>query len=216
METASLHAAFARDRVMPRPSLSITAVEDLHADAGWRDFSFLKVTAVQTTRTSSATVEKVQLVGWAEYMEGNGPTPVGCTAMIRAYATTNLLGRDPREFEKLSAELKASAVQVHGGVAAQAAAAIENALLDLASKSAGLPVADLLGGAVRTKLPVYWTQTGNCRLDRGWNVGGGPNSGKPPLRSTKDIEALGEEAVRMGFSSLKSNIFHFDEGPSFM
>ena len=36
---------------MPRPSLSITAVEDLHADAGWRDFSFLKLTPLRLWST---------------------------------------------------------------------------------------------------------------------------------------------------------------------
>ena len=38
--------------------MKIARIEDLHCDAGWRDFSFLKVTTDDG------------LVGWSEYNEG--------------------------------------------------------------------------------------------------------------------------------------------------
>ena len=69
-------------------------------------------------------------------------------------------------------------------------------------------------GPIRSQLPVYWTQCGNCRLDRGWAVGhpGEPNSGKTPVRSYEDVVALGREAAEhpQGFRSLKSMIFDFE------
>ena len=50
--------------------------------------------------------------------------------------------------EKLSAELYARTRQAHGGIAQQAIAAVENALVDLKARSLGVPVYELLGGAV--------------------------------------------------------------------
>lgn len=38
--------------------MKITAIEDIHASAGWRTFSFLKVTT------------DTDLVGWSEFGEG--------------------------------------------------------------------------------------------------------------------------------------------------
>ena len=52
--------------------MKITSIEDLHCDAGWRDFSFLKVT------TDNG------LVGWSEYNESYGGA--GLTTTIRRMA----------------------------------------------------------------------------------------------------------------------------------
>src|SRR5689334_24355501 len=43
-----------------RRAMRIAKIEDLHCNAGWRDFTFLKVTSDEG------------LVGWSEYMEGYG------------------------------------------------------------------------------------------------------------------------------------------------
>ena len=40
--------------------MRITKIEDLHCNAGWRDFSFLKIST------------DMGLVGWSEYMESYG------------------------------------------------------------------------------------------------------------------------------------------------
>ena len=42
-------------------------------------------------------------------------------------------------------------------IAQQAIAAVENALVDLKTRSLGVPVYELLGGAVREELPLYWS-----------------------------------------------------------
>ncbi len=49
--------------------MKIVGIEDLHCNAGWRDFSFLKITTDDG------------LVGWSEYNEGYGSA--GLTAVIR-------------------------------------------------------------------------------------------------------------------------------------
>ena len=61
--------------------MKIAKIEDLHCDAGWRDFSFLKITTDDG------------LVGWSEYNEGYGSA--GLTAVIRRMAQ-GLIGQDPR------------------------------------------------------------------------------------------------------------------------
>ena len=105
--------------------MKIAKIEDLHCDAGWRDFSFLKITTDDG------------VVGWSEYNEGYGSN--GLTAVIRRLAAT-LLGRDPRPVELITATLYAITRQAPGGINQQAIAAIENALLDVKAKGLGVPV----------------------------------------------------------------------------
>ena len=64
--------------------MKIVRIEDLHCNAGWRDFSFLKITTDDG------------LVGWSEYNEGYGSA--GITAVIRRMALdlnsgTEVIGR---------------------------------------------------------------------------------------------------------------------------
>ena len=125
----------------------------------------------------------------------------------------SLAGQDPRAVEVISQRLRLNMTgNSYGGTAFMAIAAIENALIDIKAKDLGIPVCELLGGPIHKRLPVYWTQCGNCRLDRGWNIGGGPNSGRTPVRSYEDVTELGREAVEEhGFKSIKTMIFLFDQ-----
>src|SRR5258707_13660362 len=66
--------------------MKIAKIEDLHCNAGWRDFSFLKITTDDG------------LVGWSEYNEGYGSA--GLTAVIRRMAQ-DLIGHDPRPIERI-------------------------------------------------------------------------------------------------------------------
>ena len=82
--------------------MKIARIEDLHCDAGWRDFSFLKVTTDDG------------LVGWSEYNEGYGSA--GLTAVIRRMAQ-GLIGQDPRPVERIMSTLYAITRQAPGGMA---------------------------------------------------------------------------------------------------
>ena len=121
--------------------MKITAIETLHCDAGWRNFSFLKL----TTDTG--------LVGWSEFQEGFGSA--GVRAAIEDLAPVTI-GQDPRNSEKIFWDLYAATRPAAGGVAGEAAGAIENALLGLKAKHYGVPVYELLGGAVRERIRLYW------------------------------------------------------------
>ena len=117
--------------------MKISRIVDLHADAGWRVFSFLKI------ETDAG------LIGWSEYNESYGSK--GLTVVIMKLAEM-LIGQDPRPVELITANLYARTRQAPGGLIQQAIAAIENALVDVKAKALGVPVCEMLGGPVRDRL----------------------------------------------------------------
>jgi L-alanine-DL-glutamate epimerase-like enolase superfamily enzyme len=175
--------------------MRIAKIEDLHCDAGWRTWSFLKVTTDDG------------VVGWSEYNESYGSR--GLTAVIRQLAE-RLIGLDARPVERLTALMHAITRQNPGGLAQQAIAAIENALVDAKARALGVPVAELLNGPVRERLRLYWSHCGSYRLNHAATMG------TAPLRSLDDVRALGREVRERGFTALKTNIFRFDQDPPLM
>jgi galactonate dehydratase len=125
--------------------VKITSIKDLHADAGWRVISFLKI------ETDAG------IVGYSEYNESYGSK--GLTGVILKLAET-LIGADPRPVEKISSRLYTMTRQASGGLIQQAIAALENALVDVKAKALGVPVYELLGGPVRERLRLYWSHCG--------------------------------------------------------
>ncbi len=170
--------------------MRIVAVEDLHCDAGWRVWSFLKITTDEG------------VIGWSEYNESYGSK--GLTTVIRRLAEP-LIGLDPRPVERLSSMLYAMTRQAPGGLIQQAIAAIENALVDVKARALGIPVAELLNGPVRDRLRLYWSHCGSYRLQHAALMG------TPTIRSLDDVKALGAEVREKGFTALKTNIFRIDE-----
>lgn len=157
----------------------------MRADAGWRIFSFLKVT------TSDG------IIGWSEFNESFGSAGLG--QVIEALAPT-VIGRDPMRIELINAHLDTLTVQSRGGLNRQAIGAIENALLDIKGKALGVPVYQLFGGAVRDRIPVYFSHCGSYRTRNAHIIG------KPALRSYDDLARLGEEVKAGGFRALKTNV----------
>ena len=171
--------------------MKITRIETLRADAGWRMFSFLKVS------TDSG------ITGWSEYNESFGSA--GLSQVIEALAPI-AIGRDPRRIEQVVSTLHVCSRQSQGGVTQQAIAAIENALLDIKGKDLGVPVYALFGGPVRERIPVYWTHAGTYRAGRAAMMG------VPPVCSYEDLARLGEEIRGRGFKALKTNILLSEAG----
>ncbi|UYN95396.1 MAG: mandelate racemase/muconate lactonizing enzyme family protein [Enhydrobacter sp.] len=172
--------------------MKIAKIEDLHCNAGWRDFSFVKIT------TDGG------IVGWSEYNEGYGSA--GITAVIRRMAQ-GLIGQDPRPIERIMQTIYAQIRQAPYGINQQAMAAIENALLDVKAKGLGVPVYELFGGPVRTRLPLYWSHCGSYRFRHAAAMG------VDPVRSLDDLVKLGRHVKERGFKALKTNIFRFDLDP---
>jgi galactonate dehydratase len=169
--------------------MRITAIEDLHCEAGWRDFSYLKISTDEG------------ITGWSEYNECYGSQ--GLSHIIRLLGQA-LIGRDPRPVGRISADLAKLTRQAPGGVNQQAIAAIENALLDIKAKALGVPVYSLFGGPYRDRLTVYWSHCGTYR------VAHADKMGREKLRSLDDVKALGREVAERGFKALKCNIYRFD------
>src|SRR5438132_5407249 len=172
--------------------MKITKVESLHADAGFRNFDFLKISTDQG------------ITGWSEYNESFGGA--GLSAVIDRLAPV-LIGKDPRAWEALVTLLHAVRRLASGGVIQQAIGAIENALLDITAKALGLPVYRLLGGPVRERIRLYWSHCGTYRL--GWPA----EMQLPPLRTLEDVVSLGREVVARGYTALKTNVFILGDRP---
>jgi L-alanine-DL-glutamate epimerase-like enolase superfamily enzyme len=175
--------------------MKITRIVDLHCDAGWRDFSFLKIETDEG------------IVGYSEYNESYGAK--GLTAIIQRLAES-LVGEDPRPVERHVYRLYAKTRQAAGGLNGQAIAAIENALVDIKAKALGVPVYELLGGPMREKLRLYWSHCGSYLMDHAGTIG------VPPLRKLDDLVSLGRRVKERGFTALKTNIFIFDDGKPYM
>ncbi|MBO0710376.1 MAG: mandelate racemase/muconate lactonizing enzyme family protein [Acetobacteraceae bacterium] len=169
--------------------MKIEKIEDLHCDAGWRTFSFLKISTADG------------ITGWSEYTEADGSR--GLTAIIRGLSDL-VIGQDPRRVQFITSLLLNRTIQAPGGINQRAIAAIENALLDIKAKALGVPVYDMLGGAVRERIPVYWSHCGTYRVRNHELLG------VPPLRSYDDLARLGQEVTRRGFKALKTNILPSD------
>ena len=78
----------------------------------------------------------------------------GVTAILRELAAL-VVGMDATRPDLLVRRLRAHTVHASPGVVWHAIAGIETACLDLLGKSLGRSVADLLGGAYRSTVPVY-------------------------------------------------------------
>lgn len=175
--------------------MKLKGYETLHCDAGWRNFSFLKLSTDEG------------LTGISEYNEGYGS--LGLTSVIEQLVQL-ILGSDPCAHERLSQQLYARTRQAPGGINQQAIAAIENALVDLKARSLGIPVYELLGGSIRDELNLYWSHCGTSRMSaESANV-----IGRPQVRSLDDLVSLGREVRERGFKALKTNILIFGDEPN--
>jgi galactonate dehydratase len=108
-------------------------------------------------------------------------------ALIRDVLAPRLLGVDPRRAAGLSDELIALArPRPNGGPGATALSAVDQALWDLRAQAYGVPLHELLGGAVRPSVPLY------ANVNRGvWE------------RTPAGFAAQARAAVAAGFRAVK-------------
>ncbi len=166
--------------------MKITSVSMMHADAGWRPWSFVKMTTDDG------------LIGWSECTESNG-SPRGMEGVVHDMAPF-IVGKNPDDRESIMRELRAKTRQSPGSVVHKALGGIENALLDIQGKATGMPVYALFGGVSQKKLPLYWSHCGTSRV-RAFEL-----IQKPQIRVRDDVLAFGEEVKESGFGAIKTNI----------
>jgi L-alanine-DL-glutamate epimerase-like enolase superfamily enzyme len=168
----------------------VTAIETLAADAGWRNYYFVKLSTDEG------------IVGWSEYDEGFGSPGVG--AVIERLAP-RVLGQSVSDHERIYAELYCATRPAAGGIVAEAMGAIENALLDAKAKALGVPCYALLGGKIRDRIRVYWSHCATWRINH-------PGHYKPAITDLDGVKAIGREVREKGFSACKTNIFIYEDG----
>jgi galactonate dehydratase len=175
--------------------MKIVKAEHFHVDGGWDPWSFLKLTTDDG------------LVGWSEYSEARSRR--GLTRVVLDMQEL-LIGEDPRDFARITMKLRTIMKSAIGGLQSLAIGAFENACLDIAAKALGVPVYALFGGALRTRLPVYWSHCAMYRAvypDVFRNV-----IGVAPVTSLDDVRAVGAEVARRGFRALKTNLLQLNSG----
>lgn len=92
------------------------------------------------------------LVGWGEpNLEGWSDTVMAAVGEMMA----SVIGEDAARISYIGTKLTKQKFYTGGPVLASALAGIDQALWDIKGKTLGVPVHELLGGAVRTKLKVY-------------------------------------------------------------
>lgn len=165
--------------------MKISGIETLHADAGFRRACFVKLMTDEG------------IVGWSEYGEHVGTA--GITGVVHALGEL-IVGMDPLGIERIAAFLRGRTIQTSGGINQHAIAALLNAALDIKGKALGVPVHSLLGGALREKIPVYWSHCGTYRVRHAAMIE------TPPLKTFDDIARLGAEARKRGFKAIKTGL----------
>lgn len=92
------------------------------------------------------------IVGWGEpVVEGKADTVEACVHELSQY----VLGRSPNAIEDIWQTLYRGGFYRGGPILMSALAGIDQALWDIKGKTLGVPVHELLGGAVRQKMKMY-------------------------------------------------------------
>jgi galactonate dehydratase len=160
-------------------------------------WAFLKITTAQG------------LCGWGEpIVEGKALTVIQAVEEF----SHALLGHDPDRIEDIFQMLYRGSFYRGGPVLMSAISGIDQALWDIKGKRLGVPVYELLGGAVRETMPVYsWVggdqpkdtaAAAKIRVEAGWKalkLNGAPRVGwmESPARINAIVEEVGmvREAV---------------------
>ena len=174
--------------------MRMTKIEHFHVNGGWDNYAFLKIST------------DAGLVGWSEYGERRGRHAL--TAIIGDLSPF-ILGQDPLSLNQIDAAMQSFTRTTSGGLNGQAIGAVVNALLDINAKSAGVSVSDLLGGALRQQIPVYWSRCGVVRATQA-HLFDGKLIDKPSVRRVEDLVGAGREAKERGFKAIKCNLLIFD------
>ncbi len=120
------------------------------------------------------------LIGWGEpVLEGRAETVMAAVKELEEY----LINKDPNLIEDIFQVLYRGGFYRGGPILTSAISGIEQALWDIKGKRLGVPVYDLLGGAVRDKMEVY-----------AWVGGDQPND---VVQAALERKAHGYRAIKM-------------------
>ncbi len=116
----------------------------------------MRITALETIRAEERPNLLWLLVHTDEGIAGLGETFFGARTVeehLHEYVAPRVIGRDPLEIDRLSAELVGYVGFRSTGAEMRGNSAFDIALWDLFGKAVGQPVAQLLGGFSRREIP---------------------------------------------------------------
>jgi galactonate dehydratase len=139
------------------------------------------------------------IVGWGETtLEGRPQSTVAAVNEIAEY----LVGKDPLRIEHHWQQVYRSAFYRGGIVRMSALSGIDQALWDIAGKAYGVPVHQLLGGAVRDRIRVY----------AHWGIGDLSEEGQDRARAR--LERLQEQGGYTAFKAGPGGTWRAHEPPA--
>ena len=154
--------------------MKIKDLKIYHIQAGWRPWSFLKIT------TSNG------LIGWSECTDSHD-TRTGIEGVTKDLKKI-IIDEDPRNISKILWLLKARTRLSSGSIVQKVIGAIDNALWDIVGKFTENSVTNLLGGKIRDKVEVYWSHCGTTRVREHKNVK------KKQIQLTKTLTKINNKA----------------------
>ena len=127
-----------------------------------------------------------------------GRKPAAAVAYINDVLTPLVIAEDPTRTDRLWERMYWMGNGRFGWI--QAIAALDMACLDIRGKAAGKPIYDLLGGAARTTIPLYWSM------------------GRGLMKSPEQMLADVEKGWKLGFRAFKIRMdwheLRLDEDPA--
>ena len=157
--------------------MKITAVTSVIVGANMRNWIFAKV------ETDAG------VVGWGECTtEWKTRAVAGCLQDLAAF----LVGEDPLRIEHLWQVTSRQGFFRGGIVAMSAASGVDQALWDIAGKVRGVPVYQLLGGAVRDRVRLYD------------HLGGGRTAAVYDSFTPEEVAAHARASIEQGFTAIKA------------
>ncbi len=157
--------------------MKITRIKTVVVNARMRNWVFVK------TETDEG------IVGWGEAsLEWKTRAVAACIDDLAPF----VVGQDPRRIEHIYQMLYRQPFFRGGIVAMSAISGIEQSLWDISGKALGVPVYQLLGGAVRDRVRMYD------------HIGGGTTEGVYLTSDPEVFAELGQQSVQAGYSAIKA------------
>jgi galactonate dehydratase len=164
--------------------MKIVKVSSVVVNAVMRNWVFVKVETDES------------ITGWGEAsLEWKTRGVVGCIADLEPM----ILGQDPRRIEHLYQVMNRHAFFRAGVVGMSALSGIEQACWDIFGKSLGVPVYQLLGGAVRDSIRMYD------------HLGGGEMNAVYNQDQPEQMAERARESVADGYSAVKALVVPISE-----
>jgi L-alanine-DL-glutamate epimerase-like enolase superfamily enzyme len=178
----------------------------------------MKITALETIR-----LEEFGNLLWLRVHTSEGVTGLGETFMgplaVEAYVhetlAPKLIGRDPRQIDRIAKETTGYLGFRSSGVEMRGNSALDIALWDLFGKLCGQPIAQLLGGFSRDKIRTYNTCAGSAYMRRNegqstanWGLAAGHREYDDLNGFLHRADELALELLSEGISAMK--IWPFD------